>query len=183
MKRHYSFKCAVIGDTGVGKTSLINQFISKRFQKDYISTIGVNILLKDLELVHGKDKNKGDYLIQLMLWDIGGQEKYTKIRHMFYQGANACIVVYDITRPASFLMVPEFLQDLEEFLQRKIPIIILGNKVDLKDMRRVEQENGEKLKETTNALAFFETSAKTGENVERSFEIIARACLDDAFLK
>jgi small GTP-binding protein len=178
MKRHYSFKVAIIGDTGVGKTSLINKFISNRFEKDYISTIGVNILLKDLELVHGKDK--GEYLIQLMLWDIGGQEKYTKIRHMFYQGANAVIVVYDITRPASFLVVPEFLQDMEEFLQRKIPIIILGNKLDLKEMRRVEQENGEKLKETTNALGFFETSAKTGENVEQSFKIIAKACLEDA---
>lgn len=178
MKRHYSFKIAVIGDIGVGKTSLINQFISHRFEKDYISTIGVNILLKDLELVYGKDN--GEYMIQLMLWDIGGQEKYTKIRHMFYQGANACILVYDITRPASFLVVPEFLQDMEEFLQRKIPIVLLGNKLDLKDMRRVEQENGEKLKETTKALAFFETSARTGENVVKSFEIIAKACLEDS---
>jgi Ras-related protein Rab-7A len=178
MRRQFSFKVAVIGDSGVGKTSLINQFISHRFERDYISTIGVNILLKDLEINYGK-KNL-DYLVQLMLWDIGGQEKYTKIRHMFYQGANACIIVYDLTRPASFLMVPDFLQDLEEFLQRKVPTVILGNKLDLKEMRRVEQENGEKLKETTNAIAFFETSAKTGENVERSFDIIAKACLEDA---
>jgi len=178
MKRHFSFKIACIGDTGVGKTSLINQFISKKFEKDYISTIGVNILLKDLKMVFGSDK--GNYEVQLMLWDIAGQEKYSRIRHMFYQGSNACIIVYDITRPASFLVVPEFLQDLEEFLQRKVPIIILGNKVDLKDLRRVEQENGEKLQETTNALAFFETSAKTGENVEHSFEIIAKACLEDS---
>jgi small GTP-binding protein len=176
MKRHFSFKIAVIGDVGVGKTSLINQFISRKFEKDYISTIGVNILLKDLDLVI----DETDYLVQLMLWDIGGQEKYTQIRHMFYQGANGTIIVYDITRPASFLIVPDFLQDLEEFLQRKIPLIILGNKLDLKNMRRVEKENGEKLMETTGAIAFFESSAKTGENVEQIFEIMAETCLREA---
>jgi len=176
MMRRFSFKIAIIGDTGVGKTSLINQFVSRRFEKDYISTIGVNILLKDVELVI----DETSYSVQLMLWDIGGQEKYSTVRHMFYQGANACIIVFDITRPATFLVVPDFLQDLEEFLQRKIPLVILGNKLDLIDMRRVETENGEKLKETTNALAFFETSAKTGENVEQSFEIIAEACLKES---
>jgi len=176
MKGHFNFKIAVIGDIGVGKTSLINQFISKKFEKDYISTIGVNILIKDLEITY----EENDYLVQLMLWDIGGHEKYTKIRHMFYQGSNGTIIVYDITRPASFLVVPDFLQDLSEFLQRKIPIILIGNKLDLLKMRRVERENGENLMKTTNALAFFETSAKTGENVEQSFQIMAEACLREA---
>lgn len=172
----FNFKIVVIGDTGVGKTSLINQFILKKFEKDYISTIGVNILLKDLELEVNNVSNK----VQLMFWDVGGQEKFSNVRHMFYKGANAAIVVYDLTRPATFLKVPDFLQDLENTLQKKIPFVILGNKDDLQDMRHVEPENAEKLRETKNGLAFFETSAKTGDNVKKSFQLIAESCLKRA---
>lgn len=173
MPHQYNFKVAVIGDVGVGKTSLINQFILKKFQKDYISTIGVNILLKDVEITLNTIK----YECQLMFWDVGGQEKFNNVRHMFYKGANGAIVVYDITRPATFLKVPDFLQDLENTLRAKVPFIVLGNKNDLKDMRRVERENGEKLGTTSNAIAFFETSAKTGDNVKESFRLIAEACI------
>ncbi|NVM27966.1 MAG: GTP-binding protein [Candidatus Helarchaeota archaeon] len=171
--RSYNFKIVVIGDSGVGKTSLINQFISKKFDKDYISTIGVNILLKDIEL----EKDQEKYKIQMMFWDIGGQEKYTNVRHMFYRGANGAIVVYDLTRPVTFNAVPIFLKDLEDTLQKKVPFILLGNKVDLSDMRHITQEEGNNLGETTGSLAFFETSAKTGEKVEDSFRIIAEACI------
>jgi small GTP-binding protein len=176
MPRRFSFKVVLTGDIGVGKTSLVNQFILKKFEKDYISTIGVNILLKDLEL----ELDGSIYTVQLMFWDIGGQEKYTNVRHMFYRGASAAIIIYDITRPATFLVIPEFLQDLEQTLTKKIPFIILGNKVDLSDNRRVDKSNAENLKETTEALAFYETSAKTGENVEHSFKMIGEACLKDA---
>ncbi len=169
----YNFKIVVIGDTGVGKTSLINQFITHKFKKDYISTIGVNILIKDLEI----KKDQNDYKVQLMFWDIGGQEKYTNVRHMFYHGTNGAIIVYDVTRLATFRAVYDFLKDLENTIQKKVPFIILGNKIDLVDMRHIEQEEGEKLKDTTGAIAFFETSAKTGVSVEESFRLIAQACL------
>ncbi len=176
MPHRYNFKIAVIGFSGVGKTSLINQFISKKFEKDYISTIGVNILIKDIEV-----EMKGDqYAVQLMFWDIGGQEKYTNVRHMFYKGANGAIIVYDTTRPNTFLQVPEYLEDLETYLGKKIPFVLIGNKIDLTDLYKVPRENAEKLKDTTNALEFFETSAKTGENVENSFKLLADICLKKA---
>jgi len=176
--RQYNFKITVIGDVGVGKTSLINQFILKKFQKDYVSTIGVNILLKDINIKLKDDPTK--YECQLMFWDVGGQEKFNNVRHMFYKGTNGAIVVYDTTRPATFLKVPDFLQDLEITIQAKVPFILLGNKNDLKDMRHVERENGEKLGATSNAIAFFESSAKIGANVEESFRLIAEACLKNA---
>ncbi|NVM55193.1 MAG: GTP-binding protein [Candidatus Helarchaeota archaeon] len=174
--RQFNFKIVVIGDKGVGKTSLINKYILNKFERDYISTIGVNILLKDMQL----EKDQITYICQLMFWDVGGQEKFGNVRHMFYRGANAALLVYDLTRPASFLMMPDFLQDLEDTLQKKIPFVILGNKVDLGEMRHVERENAEKLMETSQALAFFETSAKTGANVEESFKRIAEVCLRNA---
>ncbi|MHA1650816.1 MAG: Rab family GTPase [Candidatus Helarchaeota archaeon] len=176
MAHRYNFKIAVIGFSGVGKTSLINQFISKKFEKDYISTIGVNILIKDVEI----EVEGSQYSVQLMFWDIGGQEKYTNVRHMFYKGANGAIIVYDTTRPNTFLEIPKYLEDLEEYLQKKIPFILLGNKIDLKDLYRVQRENAEELAKTTNAVAFFETSAKTGENVEKSFHLLAEICLKNA---
>ena len=146
----------------------IKEFFSsteEKFEKDYISTIGVNILIKDIDV-----EMKGDqYAVQLMFWDIGGQEKYTNVRHMFYKGANGAILVYDTTRPNTFLQVPEYLEDLETYLGKRIPFILIGNKIDLTDLYKVPRENAEKLKETTNALAFFETSAKTGENVDSAF--------------
>ncbi|MFX1297213.1 MAG: Rab family GTPase, partial [Promethearchaeota archaeon] len=150
--------------------------ISKKFERDYISTIGVNILIKDIKV----DLVGTQYEIQLMFWDIGGQERYTNVRHMFYKGANGAIVVYDTTRPNTLLQIPEYLDDLEKYLGKKIPFIILGNKIDLIDLYRVPRENAEKLKETTGALAFYETSAKTGKCVEDSFKIIANACMKNA---
>ena len=176
MPRKFSFKVAVIGDVGVGKTSLINQYVLKKFEKDYISTIGVNILIKDVE----KELAGTAYNIQLMFWDIGGQERYGNVRHMFYRGASAAILVYDITRPASFLMVPDYLKDLSDTLQKQIPFILLGNKVDLQESRHVEHDNAENWAKSAEALAFFETSAKTGENVEDAFQIIAETCLKSA---
>lgn len=172
----FNFKVAVVGAAGVGKTSLINQFILKKFQKDYISTIGVNILLKDMEL----EFQGTMYYAQLMFWDVGGQEKFDNVRHMFYQGANAAIVVFDQTRPATFLRVPDFLHDLEMTLKGKVPFVLLGNKIDLTDMIRVERSSAENLAKTSNALAYFETSAKTGANVEHSFQLLAEACLKKA---
>ena len=117
--------------------------------------------------------NNEDYDCQLMFWDVGGQEKFNNVRHMFYKGTNGSIVVYDTTRPITFLKVPDFLQDLETTLRAKVPFIVLGNKIDLKDMRRVERENGEKLVASSNAIAFFETSAKTGINVSELFHYAA----------
>ena len=127
MAHRFNFKIAVIGSSGVGKTSLINQFISKKFERDYISTIGVNILIKDIDI----ELNEEKYAIQLMFWDIGGQEKYTNVRHMFYKGSNGAILVYDTTRPNTFLSVPTYLEDLEQYLNKQIPWIPeIGNGIE-----------------------------------------------------
>ncbi|MFX1296503.1 MAG: Rab family GTPase [Promethearchaeota archaeon] len=166
----YTFKVSVVGDKAVGKTSLIDRFVNKKFENDYIATMGVSITLKNL-LVDG-------ITVQLMLWDIGGSEKWDRLRGMFYRGSNGIIIVYDVTRPATFLNVTHFLQDLEESVQEKIPFILIGNKIDLIDLRKIQLENANELMKASNAIASYETSAKTGENVESSFQLIAEACFN-----
>lgn len=167
-KPKYFFKISVVGDKAVGKTSLIDRFVNEKFEEDYIATMGVNITLKDFILE--------DITIQLMLWDIGGAEKWINLRTMFYRGSSGVIVVYDVTRPATFLNITHYLQDLENITQKKVPFILIGNKKDLENLRKILPENAENLMKTSNAVAFFETSAKTGENVERVFQLLAEAC-------
>jgi small GTP-binding protein len=165
----YYYKVSIVGDSAVGKTSLIDQFVNQQFEENYIATMGVNITLKNIVV--------GDIPTQLMLWDIGGSESWSKVRSMFYRGSNGVIFVYDVTRPATFLNITHYLQDLEEAIQKKVPFILIGNKKDLSHLQKIIPENAEELMKASNAVAFFETSAKTGENVENAFQLIAQACL------
>ncbi len=171
-KSIYHFKVALVGDTAVGKTSLIDRFVNHKFEENYIATMGVSITLKDL-VINGTT-------VQLMLWDIGGSEKWDRVRGMFYRGSSGIIVVYDVTRPATFLNVTHYLQYMEEAVQKKIPFIVLGNKLDLTEIKKIDPKEAKNLMNESNAIAFFETSAKTGNNVENAFYLIAEACLKQA---
>ncbi|MHA1278867.1 MAG: Rab family GTPase [Candidatus Helarchaeota archaeon] len=169
LRSRYSYKISVVGDKAVGKTSLIDRFVNHKFEENYIATMGVSITLKDLQV--------GDIPVQIMLWDIGGSEKWDRVRNMFYRGSNGVILVYDVTRPATFLNLTHYLQDMEESVHKKIPFILIGNKIDLKDLNKVQPDIAENLMKDANAVAFYETSAKNGQNVEVSFQKIAEACL------
>lgn len=166
----YFFKISIVGDKAVGKTALIDRYVNQKFERDYISTMGVNITIKDIVFSENR--------VQLMLWDIGGAEKWMNVRNMFYKGSNGIILVYDVTRPMTFLNITHYLQDMEEAIQKKIPFVLIGNKADLKDLRKVPPENAHDLLKSSNAVAFFETSAKQGDNVDNAFQLIAKAVLN-----
>ncbi|MHA1784176.1 MAG: Rab family GTPase [Candidatus Helarchaeota archaeon] len=167
-KMTYNFKIVLIGSPEVGKTSLVHKFVMNQFKTNYIATLGVNIMIKDVQL---KKKNKE---IQLSIWDVGGQEKWARVRYMYYKGASAVIVVYDITNSETLEAVPELIKEFKESIgEKEVPLILLGNKVDLEDKRTVDTQKGDAMKTRINAMDFFETSAKEGILVEEAFLRIA----------
>jgi len=175
MIEKYIYKIIIIGDPGVGKTSLINRYVEEKFEAEYKATIGTNILKKELLIDDGKDKK----IVDLTLWDIAGQEKWRHYRHIYYRGSQGCFVVYDVTRPITFKNVEEvWVRDLFNYLEsRDLPMILISNKNDLNEVKRVSENEGLECTRKIGALSFVQTSAKTGENVLKAFETMANALL------
>jgi len=165
-KASYKFKVCLFGPGNVGKTSLLIRYIKDYFNADLKQTIGSNFLIKDVEI----DKTS----IRLLLWDIGGQDQFAKLRTIYFKGSNAAFGVFDITSPQSLLKLPGWVSSIKKTVKKTIPMIIVGNKIDLE--RQVERHEAEDLAKRLNC-DYLETSAKTGEKVELAFETIARACM------
>ncbi|MHA1146258.1 MAG: GTP-binding protein [Candidatus Helarchaeota archaeon] len=162
----YKFKLIIIGDPAVGKTSLINRFVEEQFAPEYKETIGTSILRKTITL----DDNE----ISFTLWDIAGQERWTDMRHVYYLGSHGCFCVYDITRPITAQHIENYwYPDLRNFV-KKCPIVLIANKDDMSPaLKRVDPETGEDIAQRIQAVRFYQTSAKTGSNVEAAFETLA----------
>ncbi|MBD3229583.1 MAG: GTP-binding protein [Candidatus Lokiarchaeota archaeon] len=176
MPEKYIYKCIIVGDPGVGKTSLINRYVEDKFESEYKATIGTNILKKEV-IIEGKNEEE-EKIVDLTIWDIAGQEKWKHYRHIYYRGSQGCFVVYDVTRPVTFKNVTEvWVRDLFNYLEtREIPLILISNKNDL-DVKRVTEDQGMKCSREIQAITFLQTSAKTGKNVIKAFETMARALL------
>ena len=164
----YSFKFVIVGNHEVGKTSLIRQFVERKFAQDYRATIGLNIF------AHNFDFQGNELLLQL--WDIGAQQYFKRFRRIYYNGAEAAFIVFDITNRDSFKKVKEWYKELNELIDEKdIPIVLVGNKDDLTDKRVVTSEEGKALAKSLSEseISYIETSALTGSNVQEAFELIA----------
>ena len=162
--RTFRYKMILFGDESVGKTSLVERFINDKFEESYISTLGYNLYQKQI--------NYENSTIFLMIFDIGGQEKFRNLRSKYAEGADTAFLIYDVTRPESFDNIYKWRNELKEFAG-DIPFIIIGNKNDLKSEILVPKENALKVAYELGALDFFETSAKTGEGVENAFTQLA----------
>jgi len=168
-KGQYKFKVTLFGPGGVGKTSLLLRYIKDYFSDDLKKTIGSNFLIKDVE-IDGKQ-------VRLLLWDIGGQPQFHKLRTIYFKGSNGALGVFDLSSSQTLLKIPGWISSIKKTVKKTIPMILLGNKVDLD--REVDKEEAEDLAKRL-SCEYMETSAKTGENVEQVFEVIARACLQNA---
>ncbi len=162
-QKRFVFKIMVIGDPSVGKTSLIRRFVENRFSEDYITTIGVDFLKKDV-LVK-------DEIVTLVLWDVAGQAKYANFKKYYYQGAVFVIIVFDLTKKQTYYSMSRWLADARELIGPDVDFAIFANKADLKDQCEVFNYN--EFNNEPGLLELMETSAKTGRNVDEFFTRIS----------
>ncbi|QEE17236.1 Rab family GTPase [Promethearchaeum syntrophicum] len=171
----FIFKITVIGDSGVGKTSLIKQYTQSSFENDYISTIGAQFSIYNEEIDGGKFK--------LFLWDIAGEKDFKFLRAQFYTKSKAAIIVYSLEENdhgrKSFKHIIEWYKDIKEYCG-EIPVIIFANKVDLIDERNFDDTEVQKLVKENNFLGIYYTSAKTGKKVTEAFQYIIKFLYNQA---
>ena len=175
--REGAFKLCIFGDGGVGKTTLVNRYLTKIFDESLKMTIGADFYVKDLEIDGKKIVNR--------IWDFGGEQRFKVLLPSFAKGANGGIFMYDITRYTSVKNVADWLSIFEKNAanqQIDIPIVMVGGKLDLQEKRSVETEDAIELSEKYNLQGHYECSSKSGEKVEEVFEFITRKMMESTNL-
>jgi len=156
-------KVILIGDSSVGKTNIMSKYLKNQFNENSKATVGVEFGSKLFKL--------NGHNIKAQIWDTAGQEKYKAITGAYYKGSKGAFVVYDITRKETFESVDKWINDLKSSGDPKLIIIIIGNKCDLEEKREILKEQGEE-KAKSFGCAFLETSALSGDNIDKGFEMM-----------
>jgi len=171
--KKFLLKVIILGDSGVGKTSLMNMYVNKKFSNQYKATIGADFLTKEVTV---KER-----LVTMQIWDTAGQERFQSLGVAFYRGADSCVLVFDVNVSKSFENLDSW---RDEFLIQagprdpdNFPFVVLGNKVDLQDARLVSKRRADQWCKSKGDIPYFETSAKTGSDVEQAFKTIAEKAL------
>src|SRR5438876_441976 len=169
---HIKRKILLLGDGAVGKTSLIRRFVVDKFSDEYITTIGTKVTKKDLRI-----ESPGKAIdLTFMIWDVLGQKGYKGIQESSFQGAKGALLMYDVTRLETAESLQNYWIPHLLVVTNPIPLVVVGNKVDLADSRRQAQEELDDLKEALGVTGFL-SSAKTGQNVEAGFLALAKAII------
>ena len=158
------FKVLLLGDSTVGKTCLLLKYTDKIFKEEHMMTIGLDYRLKRMKLKNGKE-------VKLQIWDTAGQDRFRSITKNFYKGTHGIILIYDVTNEKTFENAKSWVEQIHEEISDKVVIYLVGNKIDMEEERKVSTEEGKKLAEEL-GIPFFETSAKTGENIDNIFDNI-----------
>ena len=173
----YLFKVLLLGDSGTGKSSLILRYTDDTFNSSLVSSIGVDFKVKKKE-IDGKIikiqivsyiSEYNDSILIFNQWDTAGHEKFRAITTSYYRGANAIIIVFDLTEQKSFLHIIEWLKHIEKYAKENVLKFLVGNKSDLVDNRVISKEEADKFAEEHN-LPYIETSAKEGVNIDELFD-------------
>nr|XP_001091918.3 ras-related protein Rab-17 isoform X3 [Macaca mulatta] len=163
-----AFKLVLLGSGSVGKSSLALRYVKNDF-KNILPTVGCAFFTKVVDV--------GTASLKLEIWDTAGQEKYHSVCHLYFRGANAALLVYDITRKDSFLKAQQWLKDLEKELHpEEVLVMLVGNKTDLSEEREVTFQEGKEFADSQKLL-FMETSAKLNYQVSEVFSAVAQELL------
>jgi len=167
-------KIIIVGDSGVGKTSLMNRYVSSKFTSHYKATIGADFMPKEVVV--------DDMSVTLQIWDTAGQERFQSLGNAFYRGSDACVLVYDVTNPESFsrlfsLWRPEFVKRAGLTRPDDFPFIVMGNKCDVEADKITVPEARAKEVCAEHGVPHFRVSAKEGRNVDQAFLTVVKAAL------
>jgi len=169
----YFMKVCIIGDGGVGKTSLIERLVGKGFHSTYVITIGADITTYSTVI----DEEQ----CRFQFWDLAGQQRFNAVRTLYYRGSHGAILVFDRTRLISFANLEHWKNELFRFVGHKIPIVILGNKCDLENridsasLQEFIQKSEKEYLVNPWRIPYIDTSAKTGQGIPLAFEVIGRS--------
>ena len=156
-----TFKILTIGESGVGKTCILRRFVENKFLKNHLATIGIDFKTKNL-IINNQE-------IKLKIWDTAGQERFKSIASNYMKKANGVVLVYDITSRASFQGIDKWISEISGDSTTLKPMILIGNKADMETGRVISVQEGEDLaKKYGEGIHFYETSCKTGDNVDKA---------------
>lgn len=156
----YLFKLLLIGNSSVGKSSLLLRFSDNVFNESFLPTIGVDFKIRTFDL-NGK-------AVKLQIWDTAGQERFKTITSSYYKGAHGIILTYDMTDKQSFKDIENWLAEVDKYANENVVKLLVGNKNDLESNRQVTFNEGKELADSL-GIKFLETSAKNSNNVDKTF--------------
>ena len=166
----YVIKILTLGDSGVGKTSIIQKFINDKFSQNMLSTIGVDFQSKVIIIDNIK--------VKLKIWDTTGQERFKTLTSQYYNGADGALLIFDITSKMTFDRISFWMNELNEKKKlNELGLLLIGNKIDLNDKRKVDKEEAETFAKENN-INYYETSAFKNININEVIQDIAKQCLN-----
>ena len=164
------YKILLLGDSSVGKTCFLMRYSDNTFQEIHMSTIGLDYKLKNVQLDDGK-------IVKIQIWDTAGQDRFRSITKNYYKGAHGIILIYDVTSRKTYENIKNWVAQIKEEVSEKVTIILVGNKIDDEKNRKVTTEEGENMAKEC-GLDFFETSAKSGVNIDSTFNELVKKTVE-----
>ena len=163
-----TFKILILGETGVGKTSLLMRYVEDEFTNAHLPTIGIDFKIKEVSINHK--------IYKLQIWDTAGQERFRTITKTYYRSSNGIILTYDVTNLNSFNKIRHWIQQINENAPEGVSKILVGNKCDKSD-KKISKEQGIKTADSYR-MKFYETSAKNNNNINEAFKDLIKNILE-----